>query len=220
MLIRQLHDWNINTAEAREIQTKLAKEVIVKNRINKVAYIAGLDVSILPDNLGRAAVVVLSYPELEIVEVKTTIEQIHFPYIPGLLSFREIPILISILTKLTKEPDIIYVDGQGQAHPRRFGLASHIGLIINRPTIGCAKSLLCGKYEPVAENPGAFCNVIYNDEIIGVALRTKMKSKPMLISVGHKVDLPASIEWVLNTCKGYRIPEPTRLAHLASKGKI
>jgi deoxyribonuclease V len=220
MIAKQLHDWHLNPAEARILQTQLAKNVIKKNLINKVDYIAGVDVSILPDNMGRAAVVILSYPHLEIVEIQTTIEHIDFPYIPGLLSFREIPILVSTLKKLSNEPDIIYVDGQGIAHPRRLGLASHIGLMIDKPTIGCAKSLLCGSYGPLAENPGAFSNIIDKDEIIGVALRTRMKIKPMLISIGHRVDLPGSIEWVMNACKGYKLPEPTRLAHLASTGNL
>jgi deoxyribonuclease V len=220
MIIKQFHEWELIPAEAKELQIQLAQKVIKKNLISKVEYIAGLDVSILPDNSGRAAVVVLKYPELEPVEIKTVVERVSFPYIPGLLSFREIPALVSVLSKLSLEPDILYVDGQGIAHPRRFGLASHIGLMVDKPTIGCAKSLLCGSYQPVGENPGEYSDVTDKDEIIGVALRTRLKSKPMLISIGHKVDLPASIKWVINTSKGYKLPEPTRLAHLASIGRL
>jgi deoxyribonuclease V len=220
MKVKKLHKWNLNTEEARELQIKLSKKVIRENGIKKVNYIAGVDVSILPDNMGRAAVVLLSYPEMEIVQLITKVEEVNFPYIPGLLSFREIPLLVKVLTELSKEPDIIFVDGQGIAHPRRFGLASHIGLLVNKPAIGCAKSLLCGYYKPVPDELGAFSHVLDENEIIGAALRTKVKTKPMFISIGHKVNLPASIEWVINVCRGYKQPEPTRLAHLASKNQI
>jgi deoxyribonuclease V len=220
MIVKQLHDWQLSPNEARNLQIELAKNVIKTNLIKKVNYIAGVDVSILPDNTARAAIITISYPKLEIVEIETSLERVAFPYIPGLLSFREIPLLAMVLTRLSIEPDIILVDGQGIAHPRGLGLASHLGLLTNTPTIGCAKSLLCGEYNPVGENPGSYTNIMYNNEIIGVALRTKRNSKPLIISVGHKVDLINSIDWVMRSCKGYRLPEPTRLAHLASMGKL
>ena len=220
MIVKQLHDWELSPAEARNLQIKLADNVIKYSSIGEVQYIAGVDVSILTDNAARAAIVTLSYPALEVVEVKTSIENIPFPYIPGLLSFREIPPLASVLSKLSTRPDIIFVDGQGIAHPRGLGLASHLGLLVDIPTIGCAKSLLCGVFDPVGEEPGEFTNVVYNKKIIGVALRTKKNSKPLIISIGHKIDLQKSINWVMKSCTGYKLPEPTRLAHLASIGKL
>lgn len=220
MKIKHLHNWQIKPSEAKIIQSSLASKVDIKNHIKKVNHIAGVDVSVNPNNLGCAAIVILSYPDFEIIYKDIKIEHISFPYIPGLLSFREIPLLITLLNSVTVEPDIIFVDGQGITHPRRFGLASHLGILVDIPTIGCAKSLLCGMHEPVEEQQGSYQYVIDNNEIIGVALKTKIKSKPVIISIGHKVDLPNSIKWTLNSCKGYRLPEPCRLAHMASKRQL
>jgi deoxyribonuclease V len=138
--------------------------------------------------------------------------------VPGLLSFREVPIILATCEKLKNTPDLILVDGQGLAHPRRLGLASHLGLLWDKPTIGCAKSRLCGEHEPVGNKPRESSRLIDGGETIGAALRTKMNTKPIYVSIGHRTSLEAAIQWVLDCCQGYRLPEPTRLAHLVAGG--
>jgi len=172
------------------------------------------------EGMATAAVVVLNYPELRLVEMEIAQGELDFPYIPGLLSFRESPLTLAACQKLTTAPDLILVDGQGIAHPRRLGLASHLGLFLNMPTIGCAKSLLCGDHEAPMIEPGSYAEIADKDEIIGAALRTKLGVKPVYVSIGHKVDLNTAIYWVMNCCRGYRLPEPTRLAHLAAGGNL
>lgn len=163
---------------------------------------------------------VLSYPELEIVETQTVEDSIDFPYVPGLLSFREAPLTLAACEKLSVTPDLVLVDGQGIAHPRRLGLASHLGLFLDTPTIGCAKSRLCGSHQTPGHEPGSYAELVDGDETIGAALRTKLGTKPIYVSIGHKVDLEAAIYWVTECCRGYRLPEPTRLAHLAAGGNL
>jgi len=184
-------------------------------------FIAGVDMSV---DKGRGAatgaVVVLQYPELRLVEVKTVNDKLDFPYIPGLLSFRESPLILAACEQLDLTPDLVLVDGQGIAHPRRFGLASHLGLLLNIPTIGCAKSLLCGAHEIPGSEPDSYAEIIDKGEIIGAVLRTKPRVKPVYVSIGHKIDLETAIHWVMNCCRGYRLPEPTRLAHLAAGGNL
>ncbi len=170
--------------------------------------------------MATGAVVVLQYPELRVVETKIARGKLDFPYIPGLLSFRESPLTLAACQKLTTTPDLILVDGQGIAHPRRLGLASHLGLFLNTPAVGCAKSLLCGSHEAPRIEPGSYTEVVDRGETIGAALRTKLGVKPIYISIGHKVDLQTAIYWVLKCCRGYRLPEPTRLAHLAAGGNL
>jgi deoxyribonuclease V len=184
-------------------------------------YIAGVDISVgKTGKIATGTVVVLSYPELEIVEIKTARGNLGFPYIPGLLSFRELPLTLAAFEKLNVTPDLVLVDGQGVAHPRRFGIASHLGLFLDIPTIGCAKSLLCGDcIEPDTES-GSYAEVIDKDETIGVALRTRSGVKPVYVSIGHKTDLHTAIQWVLKCSRGYRLPEPTRLAHQAAGGNL
>jgi len=165
-------------------------------------------------------VVTLCYPELKIVETKTAEAKLTLPYIPGLLSFREAPLILAACEKLSNTPDLILVDGQGIAHPRRLGLASHLGLFLNTPTVGCAKSILCGRHEPVGTEANSHTELIDHEEVVGAALRTKTGIKPIYISVGHKINLTAAIYWVMQCCRGYRLPEPCRLAHLAAGGKL
>jgi len=174
-----------------------------------------------PDSSGiaRAAAVLISYPELELIECHIHKEKPSFPYIPGLLSFRECPLILKACEKLSIQPDLIIVDGQGIAHPRRFGIASHIGLLMDIPTIGCAKSRLCGTYDILEEQAGRYTNLIDRNENIGVVLRTKRGVKPLFISIGHKISIMSAITWVLNTCKGYRLPEPSRMAHHAASAE-
>ena len=221
MRVQELHDWQVSVAQAREIQLSLAKRVSTENRVVSPRLIAGIDIS-APDAQGvaRGAVVVLRYPELDIMEVKEARSKIGFPYVPGLLSFREGPLILAACEKLGNVPDLVLVDGQGIAHPRRFGLASHVGLLLDLPTIGCAKSILCGKHQPVGEEAGCQAELLDKGELIGAALRTKSGVKPIYVSVGHNIDLVSALEWVMKCCRGYRLPEPTRLAHLAAGGML
>ena len=220
MRVQHLHSWEVTTAQAQDIQRKLAAQVSRSNEITPPRLIAGVDIS-APNAQGIAtgAAVVLSYPGLTVVEAEVVKEGLGFPYVPGLLSFREAPLILAACQKLTTTPDLILVDGQGIAHPRRLGLASHLGLLLDTPTIGCAKSLLCGRHGSVGATPGSFTSLTDNEEVIGAALCTKANTKPIYVSIGHKVDLETAIFWVMECCQGYRIPEPTRLAHLAAGGQ-
>jgi len=170
--------------------------------------------------VARGAVVVLSYPELELVETRVVEGKVDFPYVPGLLSFREAPLTLAAFERLDIAPDLVLFDGQGIAHPRRLGLASHLGLFLDIPTIGCAKSRLCGHYDTLGLEPGGYAELVDGEEIIGAALRTKAGTKPVYVSIGHKVNLKSAINWVMRCCRGYRLPEPTRLAHLAAGGRL
>jgi deoxyribonuclease V len=221
MRVQRLHEWDVSVARAREIQLNLAKRVVTENGVVDARLVAGIDIS-APNagGVARGAVVVLRYPEITIVEVKVVEGKITFPYIPGLLSFRESPLILAACEKLCNVPDLILIDGQGVAHPRRFGLASHVGLFLDLPTIGCAKSILCGQHRPVGEEAGSHAELLDNGELIGAALRTKSGVRPIYVSVGHKIDLASALQWVINCCHGYRLPEPTRLAHLAAGGML
>jgi len=218
--IQNLHSWQIGVSEAKQIQLQLAGQVCRQSQTIEPRFIAGVDIS-APDSTGiaRAAVVILSYPELQVAEVQTEDNKLNFPYIPGLLSFREAPLILAAFEKLSINPNLIMVDGQGIAHPRRFGIASHIGLLLDMPSIGCAKSRLCGTHSPVSSEVGHHAELIDSGEIIGVALCSKAKAKPIYISIGHKIDLHTAIHWAMQCCRGYRLPEPSRLAHLAASGK-
>jgi deoxyribonuclease V len=219
METRTLHDWNVTPAEAVQIQRKLASAVRQKDETGSPHYIGGADVSATrAHGAATVALVVISYPALEIVDSSVLKCETTFPYVPGLLSFREAPLLLEACKGLKTGFDLLLVDGQGIAHPRRFGLAAHLGLILNKPVLGCAKSLLIGEYEEPGQQAGCWSKLVDSGEVIGAAVRTKDGVKPIFVSVGHRVDLPAAIKWSLACCKGYRIPEPLRLAHMASKG--
>ena len=182
----------------------------------KVYKVAGTDVSFdkRSDRFFAGVVVHEIKSELEKIEEVTVTGRVKFPYIPGLLSFREAPILLRAFRKLKSNPDVILFDGQGIAHPRNFGLASHIGLILNKPSIGCAKSLLVGEYEEVGNKIGAYSKLVFNNKVVGAVLRTKINTKPVFVSPGHKVNLAFAVRIVLETGCGYRIPEPIRQAHI------
>jgi deoxyribonuclease V len=215
------HEWEVSTARAREIQSDLARKVVTVNSVIVPRFVAGIDISSgNAEGTARGAVVVLNYPKLDIIEVQVAEARITFPYIPGLLSFRECPLILAACEKLDNAPDIILIDGQGIAHPRRLGLASHVGLMLDLTTIGCAKSILCGEHRPVGEGAGSYAELLDKSEVIGAALRTKSGVKPVYVSVGHKVDLASALQWVTLCCRGYRLPEPTRLAHLAAGGML
>ncbi len=221
MHVKRLHEWGLSVARARDLQLRLAEQVSLEPRNFTSGFVAGVDISTgKTSDLATGAAVVLSYPELRVVETEIVQERLDFPYIPGYLSFREAPIILSALEKLTITPDLILVDGQGIAHPRRFGLASHLGLFLDTPTIGCAKSLLCGSHDVPGDEPGEYAEIKDKGDIIGAALRTKQGVKPVYVSVGHKINLQTAINQVLNCCRGYRLPEPTRLAHLAAGGNL
>lgn len=218
---RPLHSWQVTAAEAYEIQRRLASQVSRRSEVDAPRLVAGVDIS-APDRAGMAkgAVVVLSLPDLALVESSVVEQGLSLPYIPGLLSFREMPLLLAACERLTLTPDLFIADAQGIAHPRRLGLASHLGLLLDVPAIGCAKSILCGSHGSLGEEPGSYASLLDNGEVIGAALRTKRGVKPVYVSIGHKVDLEAAIHWVLACCRGYRLPEPTRLAHLAAAGQL
>ena len=219
--VEQLHTWQVSPAQALDLQRRLAAQVSRNNEVTTPRLIAGVDISAgKAGGMATGAVVVLNYPELRLVETRVVSGKLELPYIPGLLSFRESPLTLAACQELTVTPDLILVDGQGIAHPRRMGLASHLGLFLNTPTIGCAKSLLCGQHEEPGTEPGSYAEVVDRGEIIGAALRTKLGVKPVYVSIGHKVDLNTAIYWVMNCCRGYRLPEPTRLAHLAAGGNL
>lgn len=209
------HEWNVSPRDAIEIQKKLRTEVRLKPLPHVPKTIAGVDVSLnLYEKDIYAGVLVLSYPELEVLETKVVKSQTDFPYIPGLLSFREIPALMECIEKLETKPDVYMVDGQGIAHPRRLGIASHLGVLINAPTIGCGKSRLYGEYQ-VPTEVGEAEDIVdpKTGEVIGVAYKSKVRSNPLIISPGHLITLEESLSIVKATLRGYRIPEPTRLAH-------
>ncbi len=221
MKVARLHSWQVGITEAKDIQRSLAERVSRSGEIKSSRFIAGVDISVKRE-VGQAtgAVVILQYPELRVVEAKVIGGRLDFPYIPGLLSFRESPMILAACQELTLVPDLILVDGQGIAHPRRMGLASHLGLFLDTPTIGCAKSLLCGQHEVPGEEPGNYAEIRDGGEVIGAALRTKPGVNPVYVSIGHRVCLESAIYWVLKCWRGYRLPEPARLAHLAAGGNL
>ncbi len=221
MKIRELHRWDVGTSEAKEIQKSLAAQVSRRNDIGQPRYIAGVDISARrARDTATAAVVVLQYPEMAVVDSSVIRTETTFPYVPGLLTFREAPLILKACEKLTIEPDLVLVDGQGIAHPRRIGLASHLGLLLDKPTVGCAKSILIGTHEELPEESNSHVDIADGEEIIGAAVRTRHGVKPVYVSIGHRVDLPAAIHWILACCRGYRIPEPLRLAHQAAYGSL
>lgn len=216
MEFEQLHSWNVNYEKAIQIQEILRNSLILKKPQVKIHKVAGTDVSFdkRSDRFFAGVVVHEIKSELEKIEEVTVTGRVKFPYIPGLLSFREAPILLRAFRKLKTNPDVILFDGQGIAHPRNFGLASHIGLILNKPSIGCAKSLLVGEYEEVGNKIGAYSKLVFNNKVVGAVLRTKINTKPVFVSPGHKVNLAFAVRIVLETGCGYRIPEPIRQAHI------
>ena len=215
MKTRRLNRWNVNCQRAARIQERLCGQLLAGGDPTHVRLVAGADVSYeRDDNRFYAGIVVMEMPEFTVIEEVTTSGEAAFPYVPGFLTFREGPILLKAFRKLKNQPDIVIFDGQGIAHPRGIGLAAHIGLILDVPSIGCAKSLLCGSHEEVAAAVTSSSEITYNDEVVGAALRTKKNVKPVFVSVGHLISLKSAIKWVLKTCRGYRLCEPTRQAHL------
>lgn len=208
-------NWNGTPAEAIKIQNELRSEVRLEPLGKEIKYIAGCDVSLnLYSTTVYAGFVVLSYPDLQVIDHSVVVDETHFPYVPGLLSFREIPALMKAWEKLKTKPDLIVVDGQGVAHPRRLGIASHLGTILDMPTIGCAKSVLTGTYTP-PEKVGDESPLIdpKTGEVIGSIFLSKARSKPLVISAGHKITQEEAVAVIKACLRGYRLPEPTRMAH-------
>ncbi len=218
--MKKLHDWNLDYSQAVELQKKLSRQIQHKPVKTNPQFIAGIDCAFTKDKKKIiGCVVILNYPELEIVEEKYALRKVTFPYIPGLLSFREAPVCLDAVEKLKQSPDLFMIDGQGIAHPRRLGLAAHLGLFFNKPIIGCAKSRLTGTYEMPAAEKGSYSYLYNREEIIGAVVRTRSKVKPVFVSVGNKCMLDEAISFVIGCATRYRIPEPTRLADI-EVGKI
>ena len=214
-----LHHWDLSPKEAIALQQRLAGRIeLGEQRPDPVRTVAGVDVSCRwQGRRFHAAVVVLSFPDLQLLETATASRAGDFPYIPGLLSFRELPVVLAACAKLRQRPDLLLVDGQGIAHPRRFGLASHLGLWLNLPSIGCAKSRLYGEHGELGEQRGDLTPLFSRDgEELGVLLRTRDRVKPLYVSPGHLIGIAAANNMVLACGGRYRLPEPIRLAHQAS----
>ncbi|QJQ96213.1 MULTISPECIES: deoxyribonuclease V [Halomonadaceae] len=214
-----LHEWTPTPETAIALQRELAPRIEREDRIGNVSRIAGVDIGFEEEGtITRAAVVLLDWPSLTPLEQVVHREPTRMPYIPGLLSFREIPAALDAFAKLSMTPELVMVDGQGIAHPRRLGVASHLGLWLDLPTIGVAKSILCGRHDEVPEQRGGWTPLRHRGETIGVALRSREKVKPVFVSLGHRISLESSIEWVVRCLGKTKLPEPTRLAdRLASR---
>jgi deoxyribonuclease V len=199
MKIESSHNWNLSVPEAIELQKQLAGTVVAEDKLPaSIKYVAGIDLGYVEaTNTSRAVVVVLSFPDLELQETAEAILPIQFPYVPGLLSFRETPVAIVALEKLKLTPDLILCDGQGLAHPRKFGIACHIGVLTGIPTVGVAKSLLVGKYEEPGAERGSTSPLVYKNEQLGAVLRTRDNTRPLYVSIGHRISLPTAINYVL-----------------------
>lgn len=214
------HPLDLSVSAAREWQERLREEVRSDLRLDlsRLRRVAGTDISYLRERrLALGAVVLMSYPELEVLQVSTSCVEVSFPYIPGLLSFRELPALLPALEGLSESPDAILVDGQGIAHPRGCGLASHLGVLVGVPTVGCAKSRLLGEAEEPGPEVGDWSPLVYEGRTVGAVLRTRSGVRPVYVSVGHMADLASAMALVLNCLRGKRLPEPQRRAHLETE---
>jgi deoxyribonuclease V len=221
MNYRKIHDWDLTRSEAVELQKKLRHQVIIEPLRTEARLVAGCDISFNRfSDVVYAGIVVIKLPELEIVDRATVVTKARFEYIPGLLSFRETPALLEAWERLETEPDVVMLDGQGMAHPRRFGIACHFGVLTGLPTLGCAKTVLTGKFESPGKQAGSYSFMEHKGEIVGAAVRTKENVAPVFVSIGNRIDLEGALDLTLRCVKGYpskskyRIPEPTRQAHL------
>lgn len=223
MKVATLHPWDLSPKEAVRLQRELAPRVVREGDLpqDQVRFVAGADVAFdRPNDRAVAAVVVLAFPSLEVIERVAVEAPVSFPYVPGLLSFRETPIVLEAFAQLHQAPDLVMVDGHGYAHPRRFGYACHLGILLELPTIGVAKSRLIGEAGTVAGPRGSRANLVDREEVVGSMLRSRQGVRSIYVSVGHKIGLAAAERWVLACSAGYRVPEPTRLAdRLAGEAK-
>ena len=206
------HRWDLSPKEAIALQRELFARVRRTALTGPVTSVAGIDVGI-KGGVARAAVVVLSMPDLRVMEEATGELPVPFPYVPGLLSFREAPVILAVLSRLDCLPDVLVFDGQGYAHPRRMGIATHVGILLDHPTVGCAKSRLCGTHEEPGLESGCYSHLHDKDEVIGAVVRTRTRAKPVFVSTGHRTHLKDAIDLILACGAGFRLPEPTRRAH-------
>ena len=211
------HPWNLSPSEARALQQELRGRVR-EEVLSTPVRVAGVDVSVRGQT-ARAAVVILSFPDLEPLEAAAAEQPLTFPYVPGLLAFREGPAVLTALEKVRTRPDVLIFDAQGLAHPRRMGLATHLGVLLDLPSVGCAKSRLCGDHEEPPQKRGSWVPLWDGGEVIGAVVRTRVGVRPVYVSVGHRTDLESAVELVLSCCSRYRLPEPTRWAHRVAGGE-
>lgn len=205
--------WKITPREAIQLQTRLRDRVVLEDHFRQIRYVAGADIAFDPSTqVAFAGVIVYRYPSLEEVERRMARRKLQFPYVPGLLSFREIPVLMAAFARLKTEPDLLLVDGHGRAHPRLFGLACHIGVMFDKPAIGCAKSLLVGEAGEPAAKAGSTAPLDFHGERVGIVLRTRDNTRPIFVTQGHRISLATAVEVVRACVDGYRIPKPTREA--------
>ena len=218
MKIDDLHDWRLDPKAAIALQRELAPQLISDAPIalHRITSVAGVDVSVRRKQ-SRAAVVVMSYPQLDTIEIARAERETSFPYIPGLLAFREGPVILDALRQLRCEPDAFIFDGMGQIHPRKMGIAAHLGLWLERPTVGCGKTHFIGEFVEPATEKGSSSALYHRDEQIGAVLRTRAGVKPVYVSVGHRADLASAIQLTLSATTRYRLPEPVRAAHNAAR---
>jgi deoxyribonuclease V len=215
MKIHKLHSWELSGSEAVALQKELASRVDTQTPLPRCDLVAGADISYnVRSPVFYAAVVVLRTTDWSIVEKQEAVRESPFPYVPGLLSFREGPALLDAFARITSPVDAVMFDGQGIAHPRRLGIASHLGLWLEVPTLGCAKSLLTGKYKEPGRQRGSLAPLVDKGDVVGSIVRTRDGVKPVFVSAGHKIDLASAVRLTLESAEGYRIPEPTRQAHL------
>jgi len=208
------HSWDLSPREARALQDSLRQRVEPRDRLATVRRVAGIDVGFeRRGQTTRAAVAVLSFPDLHPLEQAVARRPTTFPYVPGLLSFREIPAVLAAFEQLRRPPDLILCDGQGYAHPRRFGLACHLGVLLDLPSIGVAKTRLIGEHDAVPEDRGQWTPLRDGDEVIGAVLRTRAGVKPLYVSIGHRVSLETAVRYTMACTPRYRLPETTRAAH-------
>jgi len=209
------HSWDLSPTEAVALQRQLAPRVILRPLPRRIRTVAGADVSYNRfSDVVYASIVVLALPGLSVVDRADAVDRFTFPYVPGLLSFRELPPLLDAWRRLSVRPDVLLLDGQGLAHPRRFGLACHAGLVLGLPTVGCAKTLFVGTYEDPGDDAGSSSPLVDRGEVVGAALRTRTRVAPVFVSPGHRADVASSVALALAVTGRFRIPEPTRLAHM------
>ena len=221
MTLHHVHPWDLTPKEAIAVQHQLApyvQEVPLNGA--RLRTIAGLDVSVREDRV-RAAIVVLRIDDFAVVDQAIWEGPVAFPYVPGLLSFREIPAILPALDRLQALPDVVMLDAQGRAHPRRFGLACHLGVLLDRPALGVAKTILVGRYQDLGESKGSTADLVHRGEVVGQAVRTREGVKPVFVSVGHRCTLDEAVALTMRGAMKYKLPEPTRLAHrLSYKGTL
>jgi deoxyribonuclease V len=212
-----LHDWNLSEADAVEVQRRLAPLVDTGTPLGPITTLAGCDIAYdTTSDVAWAAVVVMTFPDLIEIERVVVREEVTFPYVPGLLSFRECPPLLSALSRLRKLPDVVILDAQGIAHPRKFGSACHLGLWLGVPTVGCAKTWLCGEHPEVGPTAGDHAPLTMEGEPVGAVVRSATNVRTVSVSPGHRADITSSVQLVTDTLSGYRHPTPTRMAHMAA----